>query len=191
MNMIDISAIRTDGGTQARLKLNKDVVKEYSEHMKDGDKFPPIIVFHDGSEYWLADGLAVGVLVALAYLYSGLQGMRPDINGEWRADVTYDWLNASYVEKFYFHGKGEEVYGTASFLGTKRGILEGSIRKNVLQFITRTKEFRGADSKNPRDSVHHYRGEFAGKEIKFIMQTDGGYSEPVPIDFVAEKVANP
>ncbi len=56
MNMIDISAIRTDGGTQARLKLNKDVVKEYSEHMKDGDKFPPIIVFHDGSEYWLADG---------------------------------------------------------------------------------------------------------------------------------------
>lgn len=56
MNLIDISAIRTDGGTQARLKLNKDVVKEYSEHMKDGDKFPPIIVFHDGSEYWLADG---------------------------------------------------------------------------------------------------------------------------------------
>jgi hypothetical protein len=24
--------------------------------MKDGDKFPPIMVFHDGSEYWLADG---------------------------------------------------------------------------------------------------------------------------------------
>jgi hypothetical protein len=24
--------------------------------MADGDHFPPIIVFHDGSEYWLADG---------------------------------------------------------------------------------------------------------------------------------------
>lgn len=56
MKQIKITSIRIDGGTQARLKLNQDVVKEYSEHMKDGDKFPPIIVFHDGSEYWLADG---------------------------------------------------------------------------------------------------------------------------------------
>jgi len=56
MKQIKITTIRIDGGTQARLKLDQDVVKEYSEHMKDGDKFPPIIVFHDGSEYWLADG---------------------------------------------------------------------------------------------------------------------------------------
>ena len=56
MKKIDISAIRTDGGTQARLKLDYDVVKEYAECMKDGDKFPPVTVFHDGSEYWLANG---------------------------------------------------------------------------------------------------------------------------------------
>jgi hypothetical protein len=56
MKKIEISAIRTDGGTQARLKLDHDVVKEYAECMKDGDKFPPVIVFHDGSEYWLANG---------------------------------------------------------------------------------------------------------------------------------------
>jgi hypothetical protein len=56
MKKIDISAIRTDGGTQARLKLNHDVVKEYAECMKDGQKFPPVTVFHDGSEYWLANG---------------------------------------------------------------------------------------------------------------------------------------
>lgn len=56
MKQIKMSAIRTDGGTQARLKLDESIVKEYSEHMKDGDKFPAIIVFHDGSEYWLADG---------------------------------------------------------------------------------------------------------------------------------------
>ena len=56
MKKIDISAIRTDGGTQARLKLDYDVVKEYAECMKDGDKFPPVTVFHDGSEHWLADG---------------------------------------------------------------------------------------------------------------------------------------
>lgn len=56
MKKIEISAIRTDGGTQARLKLDQDVVKEYAECMKDGDKFPPVTVFYDGSEYWLANG---------------------------------------------------------------------------------------------------------------------------------------
>ena len=56
MKKIEISAIRIDGGTQARLKLDQDVVKEYAECMKDGDKFPPVIVFYDGSEYWLANG---------------------------------------------------------------------------------------------------------------------------------------
>jgi hypothetical protein len=53
---LKLSEIRIDGGTQARVSLNQDVVKEYAEHMRDGEKFPPITVFHDGSAYWLADG---------------------------------------------------------------------------------------------------------------------------------------
>lgn len=56
MKKLNLLAIRIDGGTQARVALDQSVVTEYSEHMKDGDKFPPIIVFHDGSDYWLADG---------------------------------------------------------------------------------------------------------------------------------------
>jgi len=56
MKKINLLAIRIDGGTQARVALDQAVVTEYAEHMKDGDKFPPIIVFNDGSEYWLADG---------------------------------------------------------------------------------------------------------------------------------------
>jgi hypothetical protein len=56
MKKLNLLAIRIDGGTQARVALDQAVVTEYSEHMKDGDKFPPITVFHDGSEYWLADG---------------------------------------------------------------------------------------------------------------------------------------
>lgn len=53
---LNIEVIRTDGGTQPRLELNNDKVAEYAECMKDGDKFPPVIVFWDGSNYWLADG---------------------------------------------------------------------------------------------------------------------------------------
>jgi polyhydroxyalkanoate synthesis regulator phasin len=56
MKKLNLLAIRIDGETQARVALDQAVVTEYAEHMKDGDKFPPIIVFHDGSDYWLADG---------------------------------------------------------------------------------------------------------------------------------------
>lgn len=56
MKPLNLLAIRTDGGTQARAELNQEVVAEYAEHIREGDKFPPVVVFHDGSEYWLADG---------------------------------------------------------------------------------------------------------------------------------------
>ena len=51
-----ISQIRRDGGTQPRAAINQDTVNEYREDMKNGDKFPPVIVFYDGEIYWLADG---------------------------------------------------------------------------------------------------------------------------------------
>jgi hypothetical protein len=133
---------------------------------------------------------ALGETENAAQSSSGLstENLRPDINGSWEADVTYDWPNARYVEKFYFRGEEDEVFGTASFLGRKRGILEGSIRGNRLRFIVRTQEYLGADSNNPKDTVHRYRGKLLGSEIKFSMQTEGGYSEHLPIEFIAKKV---
>jgi hypothetical protein len=56
MKVLNLLDIVIDGGTQARGKLNQDAVKEYAEHMREGDIFPPLIVFTDGSKYWLVDG---------------------------------------------------------------------------------------------------------------------------------------
>ena len=53
---IAIKAIRTDGGTQVRAQLSQSQVEEYASQMREGDEFPFLDVFHDGSEYWLADG---------------------------------------------------------------------------------------------------------------------------------------
>jgi len=53
---LNLLNIRIDGGTQARLQLNQDVVAEYAEKMREGEVFPPVTVFFDGSDYWLADG---------------------------------------------------------------------------------------------------------------------------------------
>lgn len=48
--------IRMDGGTQPRAALQIDVMEDYAELMRAGVKFPPLVVFHDGENYWLADG---------------------------------------------------------------------------------------------------------------------------------------
>lgn len=45
--------IRTDGGTQSRAEINDSVVEEYSQAL---DALPPVVVFFDGKDYWLADG---------------------------------------------------------------------------------------------------------------------------------------
>jgi hypothetical protein len=54
--MIELSKIRIDGGTQTREKLNEATVKEYIEAINAGATFPPVTLFFDGSNYWLADG---------------------------------------------------------------------------------------------------------------------------------------
>lgn len=53
---LPISQIRLDGGTQPRSAINYEVVEEYIESIQAGAKFPPVDVFFDGENYWLADG---------------------------------------------------------------------------------------------------------------------------------------
>jgi hypothetical protein len=48
--------IRQDGGTQPREAIDPEVVKDYSTAMVEGATFPPVVVYHDGTDYWLADG---------------------------------------------------------------------------------------------------------------------------------------
>jgi hypothetical protein len=53
---LEMSSVRTDGGTQMRETLSTDVFLDYRDRMLAGDSFPPIDVFYDGTAYWLADG---------------------------------------------------------------------------------------------------------------------------------------
>jgi ParB-like chromosome segregation protein Spo0J len=54
--LLKLSSIVINANTQSREAINDDVVAEYAERMREGDKFPPVVVFHDGSKYFLADG---------------------------------------------------------------------------------------------------------------------------------------
>ncbi|HVA45835.1 MAG TPA: ParB N-terminal domain-containing protein [Pirellulales bacterium] len=53
---LEVAKIRTDGGTQVREQIDGLVVEEYVERMRSPDVFPPIVVFFDGQDFWLADG---------------------------------------------------------------------------------------------------------------------------------------
>lgn len=46
----------TKDGLQTRVALDERTVQEYADAMRDGDNFPPVKVFMDGSRCWLADG---------------------------------------------------------------------------------------------------------------------------------------
>lgn len=56
MKTMNLQAIRIDGGTQQREKIDQETVNHYAELVKEGVEFPPVTVFFDGSETWLADG---------------------------------------------------------------------------------------------------------------------------------------
>lgn len=54
--MLELEQIRTNGGTQSRVELNQETVAEYAQAFTAGASFPPVVVFFDGANYWLADG---------------------------------------------------------------------------------------------------------------------------------------
>jgi hypothetical protein len=146
---------------------------------------------------WLAAAaLAAVVVAAVVYeLRSSLPAARTPaaaaaraaVNGEWRAEVEYDWPGAHHVERFVFAGEGDALHGSASFLGVARGVLEGAVDGTELRFVTRTSEIGG----NAGDTsvVHRYRGRLVGDELRFVMQTEGGASAHVPVEFVARRSA--
>lgn len=53
---IKISDIAFDAGTQVRAAIDQQVVTDYAEAMTGGAMFPPIVLFHDGTRHYLADG---------------------------------------------------------------------------------------------------------------------------------------
>ncbi len=54
--LVRLADLRLDGGTQPRTAIDEAVVAEYAQAMAGGAEFPPLVVFFDGADHWLADG---------------------------------------------------------------------------------------------------------------------------------------
>ncbi|HWP22654.1 MAG TPA: hypothetical protein VNM15_00530, partial [Candidatus Binatia bacterium] len=73
-----------------------------------------------------------------------------EIAGRWSAEVAYS-RGEKFAEEFFFQPEGARLFGTASFLGVKRGIEEGRIDGEKIAFFIRFQESGGGvttDHKN-------------------------------------------
>lgn len=149
-----------------------------------GDTSAPALTARSASRSgWRIAGAAVVAVAAIGALWQWARSTAPataprveqvaaparaQVNGEWQADVTYDWENDRFSERFTFAGEADALHGSASFLGVARGVLEGSVGATGLAFVTRTSESTGAGESGAA-VVHRYRGRLAGDGLRFVM----------------------
>jgi hypothetical protein len=94
----------------------------------------------------------------------------PGFTGSWSGQVTYPW-EAQYNELFFFQPEGAKLFGTASFLGMKRGIEEGKLEGENISFYVRYEEVSGGER---RERKNYYWGKLVGDKIRMRMQDDRG-----------------
>lgn len=102
------------------------------------------------------------------------------VTGQWTAQVLYPW-NVSHEETFSFRVEDGRVVGSATFLGTPRGIEEGRVDGERLSFTTRAEELLGEEL---RGFEMRYDGLVSVRGINFVLQDTRGNG---PIEFTARR----
>ena len=88
---LDLRVLRKDGATQHRLHQDPDTVAEYADLMREGVEFPPIVVWYDGTAYWLTDGFQ---RVAAAEL-AGKKTIHAQVRNGTLSDARWDSYRAN------------------------------------------------------------------------------------------------
>lgn len=108
------------------------------------------------------------------------------LSGRWTAQVRYDW-GAEHNEAFDLKVEEGEVRGTASYLGLPRIVEQGRLTAGgQLDFVTHTEAMAGGAV---RSLTHRYRGRLQDDTIHFVLETTGGYSSSLPLEFIARRAA--
>jgi len=108
------------------------------------------------------------------------------LSGRWTAQVRYDW-GAEHHEAFDLKVEEGEVRGTASYLGLPRIVEQGRLTAGgQLDFVTHTEAMAGG---TVRSLNHRYRGRLQEDAIHFVLETTGGYSSSLPLEFIARRSA--
>lgn len=125
-----------------------------------------------------AVAVAAMLVAALSWWVIGRDDIDPaGVAGVWTGRVNYPW-GGSMDERFEFVVLGEELMGSAGYLGLPRGIESGRLIEGRLRFSSRTEVVSGNDP--PRELTHRYVGTPGAGQIAFSLHTTGaGSAEPV------------
>jgi len=56
IKVLNLGAIVLDPKLQSRTETNEQTIEDYADAIKLGDEFPPLLIYFDGTHYWLVDG---------------------------------------------------------------------------------------------------------------------------------------
>jgi hypothetical protein len=99
-----------------------------------------------------------------------IKRMAKAVAGVWGGEVTYSW-GAKHKERFFFEPEGDKIFGTASFLGSKRGIEDGRIEGDRILFRISYEEMLGSVN---RAVKNYYIVRVAGSGLSVRMQDSRG-----------------
>ena len=89
MPTLRLDDITIDDEVQPRVAgLDSKTVKEYAERIKEGDGFPPVVVFNDGKKKWLSEGFHR----VAAYKLAGVNEVPVDVRKGTRDDAKLNAL---------------------------------------------------------------------------------------------------
>lgn len=97
--------------------------------------------------------------------------MAAKLAGRWFGEATYG-SGARHREEFFFTPEGNLLFGTASFMGIKRGIEEGHMVGATILFKVSVEETSGGTN---RIMTHLYEGGLNGEQLvlKFFERAGG------------------
>ncbi len=110
-----------------------------------------------------------------------------EIAGRWTARVKYAWGD-EHQEVFEFKILGKQVHGSATYLSSRLTIERVSLEDGWLRFITRSRESLGGDSLG-KVVIHRYTGQITPEDIRFTLESGGGYTLNPPLEFVATRAS--
>ena len=183
-----IKALEVLPGLRKQVSRTKD---DWKSHMRQRLrrrlvwKIPLIIVLVGFAVWWQWRQQATNSSAPKVTM--GNSSIAAKLTGRWRGTVTYPW-GAKYQEEFFFTPEGNTLFGTASFIGIKRGIEEGRIAGEIITFKVR---FEETSSGSTRIGTNRYEGQLEG-DMPLLKFFDEAGSPPVEIKLTrVSDAANP
>jgi len=179
MALLLLAQVRFDADCQSRVSLDEETVAEYAFRMQEGATFPPITVFFDGSDYWLADGF---------HRYAASKGLARERGDEASAEVPAEIRQGTRLDAVRHalsanahHGKRREPgdYRKGYLIAVRCGLCEPhdvATVRGLLACSERWARELTAEARETLDRERHGRiveARQAGEPVRQIAAREG------------------